>query len=57
MPSLRSQTSVEYLIIIGIGVLIVLVAAAAFFQVTNAMIEEYNAFVGFEGNVTEVITG
>ena len=57
MRSLRSQTNVEYLIMVAIGVLVVLVAAAGFFRVTNVMLKEYNGFVSYEENLVGVIAG
>ena len=55
MGSLKTQTSLEYLILVGIGVLVVLIATGAFVQVSKVMINEYNAFLNYEENIGRVI--
>jgi uncharacterized protein (UPF0333 family) len=49
----KSQTSIEYLIMVGVGVIIALVAAAAVFLVSGTTADELNSLKSVKKNIVE----
>lgn len=51
----RGQASVEYLILVAIGVLIAVLAAAGLFHMEKIVYDEYNRIKNYQNSVIEVL--
>ena len=53
----KGQTSVEYLILVAVGVIIALLAVLGMFHVMSSVSDEVQIFRDVENRIVQVITG